>query len=215
MDLIMMQNSLKRLTARRKTSAPPTGGVQAAGGIAAAGGTASIAGTEAYDHCDEFIRRCKSVIRAKDVRAARQIRHDATAIFGSVIPGWNGALMGQFTGFYLDDAEMILAKLAIFRANRDRQNPCDYVNLSRVAIRIMAMEESFDQALSQIRDDPLALTADLLHIHGMLRRYQTIAEGPLEPGERWEKARPFVLWATTLDAALARHIVPLLVHSVR
>jgi len=188
----------------------------AAKGQAKAGTTAQPAGnSDIYAICDDFIGRCKAAILARDVAAARDIRNQASQQFEALIPGWHQALMGQFTGFYLDDAEMILAKLSIFRANRDAKKPLDYVNLTRTANRIMTVHETFERVLAEAGSEPVLAAAEQPLFTGMLRQLQGIMESPLDVEERWDRSRPFLLWVMSLQAPLARHVLPLLNYVVR
>lgn len=171
----------------------------------------AILDTALYNACDDFILKCKRVIVKKDVGAARLIRNEASAIFQNVIPGWYGGLMGQFTGFYLDDAEMILGKLSIFRANRMSASPRDYVRLTKVVENVMSTHELFETAITDLKQQPCAQAPGFDTILGRVREFQTIAESPLSFEERWELVKPFLHWLTTLEAEVAEYLLPLVV----
>ncbi len=168
-----------------------------------------------YDACDDFIRRCKEAIRNKDVWAAQRIRNEASALFQGVIPGWYGGLMGQFTGFYLDDVEMILGKLSIFKANRTLPSPRDYIRLTSIVERVMTTHELFENAISEMKSGPCAREPDLEAILVRVREFQEIAESPLSFSERWEQVKPFLHWLTTLEAPVAEQLLPLIIRGVR
>src|SRR5512133_1842061 len=67
--------------------------------------------------CDYYIQKCKKILDTKNTKEAIQVKRKTSDIFEKIIPDWHNGLMAMYTGFYLDDIEVILGKLGILKSN--------------------------------------------------------------------------------------------------
>jgi len=119
--------------------------------------------------------------------------------------------MAPYTGFYLDDVEMILGKLSIFRTNQ--MTGCakkPYHGLTQVVKSVMNTHEVFERTIDHITKEPFIDPEEQVAIVFQIRKYQTIAESQMSFEEKWNHLRPFVAWISTLDAHVARHLLPVI-----
>ncbi|NLC84484.1 MAG: hypothetical protein GX749_05345 [Ruminococcaceae bacterium] len=175
----------------------------------------SVINDTALEKCDSLIQKCKDALNYRDVDLARRIRDEATTIYQEVIPGWHGGLMGSYTGFYLDDVEMILGKLSIFKSNQQTKTCRDYVQLTKVVEKVMSTNTLFENTINEMKQCTFAQEADFAAILARVREFQAIAESPVSFKERWELVKPFLHWLTTLDADVAEHLLPLVMRSAK
>lgn len=169
----------------------------------------------ALEKCDSVIQKCKKALVFKDVDLARKIREEASDIYQDVIPGWHGGLMGKYTGFYLDDVEMILGKLSIFKSNHQTQTCRDYVQLTKVVEKVMSTSALFENTINEMKQCAFAEEAEFDAILMRVREFQSIAESPASFQERWELVKPFLHWLTTLEAEVAEYLLPLVMRSAK
>jgi len=166
--------------------------------------------------CDRFIQRCKEDLISQDLEEAIRIRDEATSIFDGIIPGWSGGLMSSYTGFYLDDVEMILGKLSIFKSNQisgSIKKP--YHGLTQVVKYVMSTHEAFEKAIEHIEKEQFLQSAEMADVIDKIRQYQLVAESNFNFDEKWIQISPFVAWISTLDSHIARHLLPLVVHKIK
>lgn len=165
---------------------------------------------------DHYIKLCKNVLKTRDVQEAARVRREVCNLFEGVIPGWYGGLMAIYTGYYLDDIEMILGKLSIFRSNQmTRSTPRPYRGLTQVVEQIMKTDSVFEQTIRQIEDDPDCETPVRQTLLEKIRLIQRVAESQLSIEEKWALTRPVVHWLTECDASDAARVLPLLQHCIR
>ena len=67
----------------------------------------------------EHICMCEEVLKERDVNKAKLLRKELTRNYSGLIPRWNHGLMACITEFFLDDIEVIKAKLIEYK---DRTN---------------------------------------------------------------------------------------------
>lgn len=166
------------------------------------------------DDCDLFIRRCQDVLAMEDIHEARKILVEATSVFEEAIPNWNGGLMSEFTGFYLDDAQMVLGKLSAYRANGYQVIPRDFLKTNHNE-KVIEPGEYFDAAILEIRSAASANGWMIEPIIVKLQELQAVCTSRADLSERWPLLKPYIEWATLLDAELAKHILPLIIRSVK
>ena len=63
----------------------------------------------------DHIKMCEEVLNERDVNKAKLLRKELTRIYSGLIPRWNHGLIACITEFYLDDIEVIKAKLTEYK----------------------------------------------------------------------------------------------------
>ncbi len=175
------------------------------------------------EQCDHYIKKCKNILKEKDIKGARQLSAEATAVFASIVPGWYGGLMASITQFYLDDIEMILGKLTIFKSTLSSDNfaavphsaSSAYRNLAGVADQIMTLDEHVAQVIRWLEKVPSIDETEKAEIINQIKIIQNTAETVHHQQVKWNKMKPLLIWVSTKDVHVASRIIPLIIQAIR
>ena len=166
--------------------------------------------------CDYYIEKCKKILDTKNTKEAIQVKRKTSDIFEKIIPDWHNGLMAMYTGFYLDDIEVILGKLGILKSNLNSISTArPYYGLNKITSQIMSTEESFKQVIELFTTNPLFIDVNTYEIIRRTRDLQEIAESQISYQDKWDQVKSFLQWLLTQNADVAVSLLPLIAQNIR
>jgi len=166
--------------------------------------------------CDYYIQKCKKILDTKNTKEAIQVKRKTSDIFEKIIPDWHNGLMAMYTGFYLDDIEVILGKLGILKSNLNLISTArPYYGLNKIASQVMSIEESFKQVIELFTTNPLFIDVNTYEIIRRTRDLQEIAESQISYQDKWDQVKSFLHWLLTQNADVAVSLLPLIAQNIR
>lgn len=166
--------------------------------------------------CDYYIQKCKMILDTKDAKEAIQVKRKTSDIFEKIIPNWHNGLMAMYTGFYLDDIEVILGKLCVWKSNINSNSTArPYYGLNKVVSQMVSIEDSFEQVIESFKTNPLFDDVNTCEIVRETRDLQEIAESQISYQDKWDQAKSFLQWLMTQNADVAVSLLPLILQMLK